>query len=159
VSVMAPRPTRRPAAPVTDREADPLAAALEEVGDRWTLLVVDALLAGPRRFNELQADVPGIATNVLAKRLAQLEERSLAVATAYSARPPRFAYQLTEAGQELADALALLRRWGAAHAAGDGPVAAQPVHHDCGSALEPRWWCPTCERVVGEDEPPDLRYV
>lgn len=137
---------------------DPLAAALQEVGDRWTLLVVDALLVGPRRFNDLQSEVAGIATNVLAKRLAQLEARSLVVATAYSARPPRFTYQLTQPGLELAGALRLLRRWGADHAV-DGPAGAQPAHGDCGTTLEPRWWCPTCERVVEDDEPPDLRYV
>jgi DNA-binding HxlR family transcriptional regulator len=136
-----------------------LAAALDEVGDRWTLLLVDALLDGPRRFNDLQSDVAGIATNVLARRLSQLEARALVVATAYSARPPRFAYELTHAGRELAATLRQLRRWGAAHAAGGTGTAAQPLHGDCGTALEPRWWCPTCDRVVEEDDPPELRYV
>lgn len=140
------------------READPLATALQDVGDRWTLLVVDALLGGPRRFNELQAEVAGIATNVLAKRLAHLEERALVVATAYSARPPRFTYELTGPGHDLAGALRSLRRWGSAHA-GDGGAGGQPVHDECGATLEPRWWCPTCERVVEEDEPPGVRYV
>lgn len=137
---------------------DALAAALQAVGDRWTLLVVDALLAGPRRFNDLQSEVTGIATNVLAKRLSQLEARSLVVATAYSARPPRFTYQLTQPGLELAGALRLLRRWGADHAL-DGTAPPQPAHGDCGTTLEHRWWCPTCERVVEDDEPPGLRYV
>lgn len=137
---------------------DPLSAALQEVGDRWTLLVVDALLAGPRRFNDLQSEVNGIATNVLAKRLAQLEGRSLVVATAYSSRPPRFTYQLTQPGLELAGALRALRGWGAEHAA-EGTASVRPSHADCGTALEPRWWCRTCERVVEDDEPAGLRYV
>src|SRR5688500_558380 len=46
-----------------------LDAALERVADRWSLLVVEALLEGPRRFNELLADVPGIAPNILSQRL------------------------------------------------------------------------------------------
>ena len=45
-----------------------LALALDQVGDRWSLLVVRALLNGPRRYNELAGDVPGIAPNVLAAR-------------------------------------------------------------------------------------------
>jgi len=55
----------------------PLAQALERVGDRWTLLVVDALLGGPRRFNELLEDVGGIAPNTLTQRLRHLEREAL----------------------------------------------------------------------------------
>lgn len=136
---------------------DALASALADVGDRWTLLVVDALLSGPRRFNDLQSDVDGIASNVLAKRLAHLEARALVVASAYSVRPPRFVYELTGAGHELAGALRLLRGWGAAHHGGTAGGA--PEHADCGATLELRWWCPTCDRAVEEGEPPALRYV
>ena len=45
--------------------SSPLADALERVGDRWTLLLVAALLDGPKRFNELQEELEGIAPNVL----------------------------------------------------------------------------------------------
>jgi DNA-binding HxlR family transcriptional regulator len=152
------RPASAAAAAGDTTPSDPLAAALAEVGDRWTLLVVNALMAGPRRFNDLQSEIAGIATNVLAKRLLQLEQRSLVVATAYSERPPRYSYELTGAGHDLAGTLRLLRRWGAAHR-GDPSDAVLPVHADCGSGLEPRWWCPTCDSVVDEDEPPGLRFV
>ena len=94
--------------------SSPLADALDRVGDRWTLLVVAALLDGPRRFNELQDDLDGIAPNVLSSRLKALTEQALVVAHAYSERPPRFAYELSEAGRELAGALRLLAGWGAA---------------------------------------------
>ena len=53
--------------------ASPLAAALERVGDRWSLLLVEALLPGPRRFDELSEAVTGIAPNILADRLRRLE--------------------------------------------------------------------------------------
>ena len=46
-------------------DSSPLAEALARVGDRWTLLVVEALLTGPRRFNELLSEIPGIAANIL----------------------------------------------------------------------------------------------
>ena len=80
----------------------PLAEALARVGDRWTLLVVEALLDGPRRFNDLLDQLPGIAANILSERLKRLEREGLVVARPYSDRPPRAAYQLTAEGGELA---------------------------------------------------------
>src|SRR3712207_3095867 len=102
--------------------SSPLADALERVGDRWTLLVVAALLEGPKRFNELQDELEGIAPNVLSARLKALTEQALVVAQAYSERPPRFAYELTESGRELAGALRLLADWGARSAEGTRPL-------------------------------------
>ena len=57
-------------------ESSPLAQALASVGDRWTLLVVEALLAGPRRFNDLLAQIPGLAANILSERLKRLEREA-----------------------------------------------------------------------------------
>jgi DNA-binding HxlR family transcriptional regulator len=128
--------------------ASPLADALARVGDRWTLLVVAALLDGPRRFNELQEELEGIAPNVLSARLKALVEQALVVAQPYSDRPPRFVYELSEPGRELAGALRLLADWGARSGGGE------PVRHEaCGTALQARWWCPSCEQIV--DEPAD----
>ena len=98
-----------------------LAHAAERIGDRWTLLVVGALLNGPRRFGELTDDVPGIATNILTRRLKHLEHAGLLVTRPYSRRPPRLEYRLTESGRELADALRLLASWGARATGGDDP--------------------------------------
>src|SRR5215217_9577834 len=72
----------------------PLAAALDSVGDRWTLLIVEALLEGPRRFGDLQEELPRIAPNVLTKRLRRLEAEGLVLAQPYSERPQRFIYEL-----------------------------------------------------------------
>jgi len=132
-----------------------LDAALARVGDRWSLLLVAVLLGGPRRFNDLLADVDGIAPNVLSQRLKHLEHQGVVVAAPYTRRPPRFTYQLTASGQELADSLRVLARWGAAH----GGDAAGAAHDACGTALETRWYCPTCARVVDDDEGGDLVYV
>src|ERR687888_1817143 len=93
--------------------ASPLADALQRVGDRWTLLVVAALLDGAKRFNELQDELEGIAPNVLSARLKALTEQALVLAQPYSERPPRFAYELSASGRELAGALRLLADWGA----------------------------------------------
>jgi DNA-binding HxlR family transcriptional regulator len=136
-----------------DRRAA-LADALATVGDRWTLLIVAALLDGPRRFGELQDEVKGIAPNVLTQRLRQLERNALLVARPYSERPPRFEYELSAAGQELAGALRLLAGWGARHG-----EDASPRHAVCGTPMEARWWCPTCERPVEDDEGEELHFA
>jgi DNA-binding HxlR family transcriptional regulator len=132
-----------------------LDAALARVGDRWALLVVDALLGGPRRFGDLQRAVQGIATNVLSARLRQLEREGVVVARPYSQRPPRAAYELTGAGIELGGALRLLAEWGA----GAGGEAEPLRHPACGTALEARWYCPTCARTVDDHESEGLRYL
>lgn len=137
---------------------DPLAEAVERVGDRWSLLVVDALLMGPRRFGELQALIEGIATNVLTDRLRRLKREGVVLARPYQERPVRLAYELTAAGRGLAGALRLLARWGARGGAGE----ADPRHDACGTPLEPRWWCPTCGTAadpVDGEEPPHLHHV
>ena len=136
--------------------SSPLAEALARVGDRWTLLVVEALLDGARRFNELLDQLPGIAASILSERLKRLERDGLLLARPYSDRPPRAAYQLTADGRELAGALRLLAAWGAGHA----DPAQAPVHPACGTPVEARWYCPTCDHLVdGEPDDADLRYV
>ena len=127
--------------------ASPLAQALARVGDRWTLLVVEALLDGPRRFNDLLGQLPGIAANILSERLKRLEREGLLVARPYSDRPPRAAYQLTAEGRELAGALRLLAYWGAGHT----DPAQAPRHPACGTPIEARWYCPTCDQLVDHE--------
>ena len=127
--------------------SSPLAEALSRVGDRWTLLVVEALLAGPRRFNDLLSEIPGIAANILSDRLKRLERDRLLVARPYSQRPPRAAYQLTAEGTELAGALRLLAHWGTRHT----DPANTPRHLACGTPIEARWYCPTCDQLVDHE--------
>jgi DNA-binding HxlR family transcriptional regulator len=133
---------------------DALAEAAAAVGDRWTLLVIAALLYGPRRFGELQAEVKGIAPNVLTQRLRALERDGLLVARPYSERPARFVYELTDPGRELSGVLRLLAGWGARHAGGT-----PPRHAVCGTPMEARWWCPTCEQPVSEDDGEELHFA
>jgi DNA-binding HxlR family transcriptional regulator len=138
-----------------------LDAAAARIGDRWTLLLVATLLDGAARFGELQAALPGLAPNILTKRLRSLEQEGLVVAEPYSRRPVRLSYRLTGQGAALADALRLLTQWGAEHpGGGPAPEESTPLHHaSCGTPVEARWWCPTCARPVDDDEASDLRWV
>ena len=140
---------------VEPRDSSPLAEALSRVGDRWTLLVVAALLERPRRFNDLLDDLPGIAPNVLSDRLRRLEQHGLVVARPYSERPPRYVYEPAAAARELAGALTMLADWGARHSDGPGP----PGHGACGTPLEARWFCPACEIPVDDAEAEDGELV
>jgi DNA-binding HxlR family transcriptional regulator len=126
---------------------------MARVGDRWTLPVVEALLEGPRRFGELAERLPGIAPNILTDRLRGLERDGLVAARLYSRRPPRSTYELTAEGRALADAVRLLSDWGARHA------GAEPARHAaCGTPLEVRWYCPTCEQAI-DDDAESLHYA
>ena len=144
-----------PSATVPEPAVSPLAAALDSVGDRWALLVVEALLSGPRRFGDLQEDLAGIAPNVLSGRLRRLEAEGVVVAESYSERPPRYVYELTAAGRELAGALRLLADWGARHREG----GEAPRHEVCGTPVEMRQWCPTCAQPVDGSELTDLHFA
>lgn len=143
------------AMPPDPRSASALEEAVATVGDRWTLLLVNSLLEGPRRFNELLDALDGLAPNVLSKRLRHLEHEGVIVATAYSQRPPRFDYRLTSAGSELAGALRLLAHWGAAR----DPDAVAVQHAACGTPVEARWYCPTCARLIEVEEIDELRFI
>ncbi len=138
-----------------DQRPLPLAAALDRVGDRWSLLIVEALLDGPRRFGELDAALPGIAPNILTDRLRRLERSGIVRSTPYQERPTRLAYDLTADGRDLASTLRLLADWGARRS-----VDAEPVRHaTCGTPLEVRWFCPTCTTVVDDAAASDERFL
>jgi len=87
-----------------------LAAALEVVGARWALLVVERLLGGPQRYGDLQRDL-GMGTNQLATRLRELE--AAGVLRRLPLRHNTRAYALTDRGLALREAIAALSRWGA----------------------------------------------
>lgn len=89
-----------------------LARALDVVGDRWTLLIVRELFARDSRYSDLRDALPGIATNLLAERLRQLQEAG--VIEAYDAPAPIRAtvYRLTPRGRDLRPAMRALVAWG-----------------------------------------------
>lgn len=87
-----------------------LASALDVIGERWTLLVIRSLLTGPSRFNEIQARLPGIGTNLLAARLKSLQLRGL-----IEKNPGRqSSYALTQMGESLRPIVHQMAKWGRA---------------------------------------------
>lgn len=85
-----------------------LAAALDVVGERWTLLIVRTLLAGAARFGEIKAQLPGIGTNLLSERLKSLQRRGVID----KGEGPQAAYALTRKGEALRPIARQLARWG-----------------------------------------------
>lgn len=86
-----------------------LAQALDRVGDRWTLLIVRELLLGPRRSEELHENLPGLAPNLLAGRLREMESNGLVVRRLLDGAG---AYELTDRGRELESVIVAVIRWG-----------------------------------------------
>jgi DNA-binding HxlR family transcriptional regulator len=95
------------------QEHCPVARALDIIGERWTILLLrDLLLQGPRRFQDFQESLPGVAPNTLSARLKAMEAHGLITRRLYSEHPPRLEYQLTEKGKSLGPVLKALREWG-----------------------------------------------
>lgn len=126
-----PRQPQSPTRPARRRSYDQFCAtarSLDSVGDRWTLLIVRELLAGPRRYTDLHADLPGVSTDVLASRLKDMEQSGLA--TRRRLPPPAAAsvYELTERGHGLLPVLAALAEWGAPALTDRRPTDAVRAH-------------------------------
>ena len=89
-----------------------LAKALDVIGERWSLLVVRELLEGPQRYTDLREGIPGIATDVLAARLKDLEEDGIIERRTLPPPAASKVYELTELGLGLGPTVAALSRWG-----------------------------------------------
>jgi DNA-binding HxlR family transcriptional regulator len=103
----------------------PAARALEVIGEKWSLLIVRDLLAGPRRFSDLRRSLTAITPKWLSVRLRALEEQGIVVREAASQR--EVWYRLTPKGQALAPAIDALLVWGMDHALGP-PRPGEAIH-------------------------------
>ena len=90
-----------------------VARALDLIGERWALLVIRELVLGPKRFTDLRAGLPGIATNVLSRRLRQLEREDIVARRSLPPPAASAVYELTPYGRELVPIMLELGRWGA----------------------------------------------
>lgn len=90
-----------------------LAYALDVVGERWTLLIIRELYAGPRRFKDLLDGLPGISTNLLTDRLKSLEQQGILARRVLPPPAGSTVYELTPLGRALEPALLELGKWGA----------------------------------------------
>ena len=123
-----------------------LAKALETVGDRWTLLIVrELMIRGACRYTDLRNGLPGIATNLLAERLKEMEEAGLVVRE--DAPPPvaTTLIRLTQRGEELEPVMAALGVWGA-------PLLAKADEKD---AFLPHWMALPVRLYVRDKSPSD----
>lgn len=120
-----------------------IAAALDVVGDRWSLLVIRELGLGNHRFSGI-VEKTGAPRDRLAARLKHLVEAGIVERRRYSDAPPRAEYHLTKAGRELGPVLRSLLAWGDRWAVDYPPVTL--MHHD--HALDARTVCTTCGEQV-----------
>jgi DNA-binding HxlR family transcriptional regulator len=136
------------------REVDPrscsVAAALDVIGEKWSLLVIRELAFGVHRFDAIACNT-GAPRDVLTNRLRRLEAAGVVERRQYQERPVRFGYHLTRAGKELRPVLLSIAQWG------DRWVVAEPTTaftHTCGHDVE---LVHTCRHCGGEVTGSDLR--
>jgi DNA-binding HxlR family transcriptional regulator len=113
----------------------PVGRTLERVGDGWTLLILRDAAQGLTRFDQFEKSL-GVAPNILTKRLAALVENGMLEKRAYSERPPRYEYLLTDLGRDFAPVLTAMLAFGNRHFAIEG-VAGQLVDRETGVPAEP----------------------
>ena len=124
-----------------------IAATVEIIGDRWSLLILRDAFRGIRRFDEFQRDL-GIARNLLTDRLHRLVDHGIFDKVAYQERPVRYEYRLTPKGIELSPSLVALMKWGDAWTAGDSGPPVVLVHDECGTPVEQSFHCAECNATV-----------
>ena len=94
-------------------QACPVERTVAVIGGRWTVLILrDLLLHGPRRFQDFQDSLKGMAPNTLSDRLKTLEAHGIVERQFYEQHPPRAEYMLTEKGRELGAIVMAMRDWG-----------------------------------------------
>ncbi|SEG38867.1 transcriptional regulator, HxlR family [Saccharopolyspora kobensis] len=88
-------------------------AAMEVVGGKWKMAILNYLTEGPRRFGELKRALPSITQRMLTRQLRELEADGIVLRTVYAQVPPKVEYSLTAIGKSLEDILKRLEEWGA----------------------------------------------
>jgi DNA-binding HxlR family transcriptional regulator len=121
-----------------------VAAALNLIGEKWALLAVREIVFGNQRFDAIARNT-GAPRDRLAARLRALEAGGVLTRRQYSERPPRYEYELTEAGQELRGVLTALRAWGDKWMVDSPPSV---FDHVCGHELDPAMVCRHCGAEV-----------
>jgi DNA-binding HxlR family transcriptional regulator len=105
-------------------QACALARALDVLGERWTLLIVRELLAGPKRFTDLEGGLPGVPSSLLGERLRELQDSGLVTRRRLPPPAASQVYELSDRGRELEPAMLALGRWGARYGRAIAPTDA-----------------------------------
>lgn len=100
---------------VGGKDAPPFVKAVAVLQEKWSLLIVGALLEGPAGFNELSRKVSGVCPATLSQRLTLLEDANIVSKTVHSTMPPRTSYVLTGSGQDLRPVIEALTAWADKH--------------------------------------------
>lgn len=132
--------------------ADSVELALDQMGDRWTFLLLREAFFGVRRFVDFQRNL-GIARNLLSERLGQLVSNGILQRRLYQSRPQRYEYRLTDKGRDLYATVVAIMRWGDRWLADTPPL--RLTHRADGGDIEHEIRCATCGQVLG---PHDIRY-
>jgi DNA-binding HxlR family transcriptional regulator len=101
--------------PLRIRDGGAVREVLDRIGDKWSLLVIGTLRAGPLRFGELEQAIAGISQRMLTLTLKHLVEDGLVTRTAYAEVPPRVEYEVTELGRTLVPLVMALAEWAMAN--------------------------------------------
>ncbi|MGW2700140.1 winged helix-turn-helix transcriptional regulator [Streptomyces sp. NPDC001340] len=130
-----------------------IAAALEILGERWTLLALREMAYGVHQFSRI-AGYTGVSRDILADRLRKLEEAGIVERRQYSKHPPPYEYHLAQAGRELFPVMLALREWGDKWA-----VAVPPLdfRHSCGYPAVTELRCRHCEELITRETLTPLR--
>jgi len=127
-----------------------IARTAHVVGEWWTPLILRDLFAGLSRFEDLRRDL-GVASNVLADRLATLVEHGIVERRAYQDAPARYEYVLTSKGRDLFPILMTLILWGDRWEAGEAGPPTVLVHDTCGRPTIPKLVCAYCGDELRDD--------
>jgi DNA-binding HxlR family transcriptional regulator len=101
----------KPVTPDIHHDCRPVGEILNQIGGKWTVLIINLLSHGPRRFSEIRRMVGGISQKVLTATLRELETDGFVTRTVTPSIPPRVDYELTELGYDLQKPLDLLGKW------------------------------------------------
>ena len=125
---------------------------VEMLADRWSFLILREFFFGVRRYEQLRENL-GIASNILADRLAHMVDRGIVTKVAYSQQPPRHEYRLSIMGRDLYLPLIQMLRWGDRWLGHEAPLILQ--HSLCGQDFEPIVACDHCRLPL---DPKEVRY-
>lgn len=103
--------------PVDHSDCRQISGVLARIGDKWTVLIIMALLPGPRRFNEIKRAVSGISQQMLTRTLKNLERDGMASRTVHPTVPPQVEYALTDLGRSLSEPVEAMGMWARANLA------------------------------------------
>ncbi len=119
-----------------DRWPCPIARATDLIGDWWTPIILRNAFAGQKRFDEFQESL-GVSRAILTNRLNRLVKEGLMEKVAYSERPARYEYRLTEKGLDFWQVLAAMWRWGEDWLWKDGRAPVKLIDRETGADIHP----------------------